>query len=191
MAKQIQCCLCDKVITKKLSDTLKPKTGRPWKRNYCSRDCYNRERANQHLEVKARWLNFQRQVWGTTELNRMDVGKSKIVGRKGEILARDRHLPAEGFTDIIDFSSLNNQFFIDFVATYNGERVLVDATVKLKAYIPKKIRLANALSMRLFIIHVSVTDTSLYFLHEVPPLTRSVVRVPASFIRKLASERGL
>jgi len=121
----------------------------------------------------------------------MDVEKSKAFGRQGEILARDRHLPTEDFTEIVDFAGHSNQFFIDFIATYQSERVLVDATIKLKAYIPAKIYLAKALQMRLFVIHVSLADASLYYLHEVPLLSNTTVRVPAAFIRKLAAERGL
>ncbi len=191
MKKQVQCCLCSKIVSKKLSDTLKPKTGRPWKRLYCSKACYNRERANQQLEAKRRWLHYQRQVWGTTELKRMDVAKCKSFGRQGEVLARDRHLPAEGFTNIVDFSGHTNQFFVDFVATYQGERVLIDATIRLHASIPNKIFMAKALGMRLFIIFVSLKDTSLFFIKEVPPLSRAGMKIPAGFIRKSAIERGL
>lgn len=189
MAEEIQCCLCGKIVRKALNEG--SRTGRPWKRHYCSRACYNQERAIEYRAIKRRWDHFQREVWGTTSLKRMDVGKCMSFGRKGEVLARDKHLPAEGFTDIVDFAGLTNQFFIDFIATYNGERVLVDATIKINAYIPKKIKLARALGMRLFIIHVSIIDTSLYFLREVPKLSNSVVKVPAGFIRKVATDRGL
>lgn len=190
MAEQVSCFLCGKVVSKKLSDSLNPRTGRPWKNSYCSAECYAKWRANQHLAIKKRWLEFQRKIWGTTEVGRFDAANAKPFGRKGEIVARDEHLPANGFTDIVDFAGHSNQFFVDFVATYQGERVLVDATIKLKAYIPTKSRLAAALGMRLFIIHVAIADSRIYFLHEVPH-TCKATRVPAAFIRKLAVDKGM
>ncbi len=136
-----------------------------------------------HLDLKRKWSLFQRQVWGTTELGRFDVSKAKLVGRDAEILARDVILPGLGFSEIDDFSGHSNQFFVDFVATFQGERVLVDATIKLKAYVPDKSFIASALRMKLFILHVSPVRSDLYFLHELVP-GRSVIRVPAAFIRE-------
>jgi hypothetical protein len=187
---KITCLICEIEITKKMSDALNPKTGRPWKHNFCSKEHYLRWRADRHLAVKKKWLQFQREIWGTTEIGRFNVAKAKPFGRIGEIIARDKHLPANGFTDIADFSGHSNQFFIDFIATYQRHRVLVDATIKLKAYIPEKTRLAAALGMRLFIIHVAIINPSIYFLHEVPVTCRQT-RVPAAFIRELAAKKGL
>lgn len=98
-------------------------------------------------------------------------------------MARDEYLPKEGFSDIFDLSAMSNQFFIDFVATYRRRRVLVDATVKLKAYIPEKVRLARALRMPLFIMHIAPGRRGLYYLNEVPE-DLVVSRVPAIFIRR-------
>ena len=139
-------------------------------------------RAEIHLECKRRWLHFQRQVWGTSELKRFDVARSKPIGRVAEVLARDQFLPANGFTNIDDFSGYSNGFFCDFVATKDGKRVLVDATVKLKAYIPHKVKMAKSLGMVLFIIHVSPLG-KLYHINKMEP-DRTVCRVPAAFIRK-------
>ena len=150
------CEICNTPVTKKSSDILNHRTGRPWKHKFCSRLCYNRWRANRHNEIKQDWLKFQRDVWGTIPLGQFEVCHARGYGRKAEFLARDVYLPAEGFTEISDMSGLSNQFYIDFIATYNGQRVLVDATVKLKAYIPEKILLARALRMPLYMIHVSV-----------------------------------
>lgn len=144
----------------------------------------SKTRAEIHLECKRRWLHFQRQVWGTSELKRFDVAKSKVVGRVAEVLARDQFLPASGFSDIDDWSGHSNQFFCDFVATKDGKRVLVDATVRLKAHIPEKVKLARSLGMALFIIHVAPTG-KLFYINEVQP-GRKVTRVPAAFIRKHA-----
>lgn len=184
----MNCTQCAEVIPhKKNSDTINRKTGRPWKHPFCGVDCYNRWKADQHLATKAKWLSFQRDVWGTTEIGRSDPSKARGVGRTAEIIARDLILPKEGFSDIYDLSGMSNQFFIDFVASYKGERVLVDATIKLKAYFPEKAALAAALRMRLFIIHISPKSKDVYFLHEVVP-GRKVTRVPASYIRQLQKE---
>lgn len=161
--------------------------GRPWKHTFCSRNCYNEWRKEKRREIDRNRHKFRREVWGTIPLGRFDVAKSKSYGREAEILAVNTHLPAEGFSEIDDFSGCSNQFFIDFVATYEGQRVLVDATVKLHAWIPNKVRLAKSLGMRLFIIHVSLAREGLYFIQEVP-WDRTTVRVPMRFIREKFEE---
>lgn len=175
------CHQCKEPCEKKPSDHT-PK-GRPWKHTFCDRVCYDRWRAERHAEVKARWLRFQREVWGTLPIERQKPAGTRAYGRKFEVLARTIYLPQEGFTEITDLSAMSNQFFVDFVATYRGRRVLVDATAKLKTYVPEKVGLAKALHMRLFIIHVAPGREGLYHLNEL--CGDSVVcRVPATLIRK-------
>lgn len=185
---EFTCAQCGKPFEKRPS--ARRTNGRPRKHTFCTDGCYDRWRADQHLATKSKWLSFQREVWGSTELARHDVGRAKAIGRKAEVLARDELLPREGFTEIVDLSNLSNQFFIDFVATFRGARVLVDATIKLKAYVPDKARLAEALRMPLFIIHVAPKG-GLYFLHP-KPLSQgaSVCRIPAAFIRQVAEKQG-
>lgn len=159
-------------------------TGRPWKHRFCDRHCYARWRAGRHLALKSDWLRIQREVWGTSEIGRREVGKSREVGRRAEVLARDTILPSLGFTEITDMSGLSNQFYVDFVATLDGRRVLVDATIKLKGHIPEKVTLATALRMPLYILHVSPSTDGLFWLNG--PITNAAVsRVPAAFIRSL------
>lgn len=158
--------------------------GRPRKHAFCTQKCYDRWRADQHLGTKARWLRFQREVWGTTPFERHNPAGARDYGRKFELLALTAYLPREGFTDIDNLSEFSNQFFVDFVASYSGQRVLVDATVKLKAYVPEKMGLAKALRMRLFIIHIAPGRVGLYHINEVPH-GRVVSRVPAAIIRDL------
>lgn len=118
-------------------------------------------------------------------MGRQEVGKgARAKGREAEIKALTEFLPREGFTEIVDLSGLSNQFFIDFVATFEGRRVLVDATVKLKAYFPHKARMAAALRMPLYFIHVAPNDSGLYFIGRVPE-GQVVQRVPARFFRDL------
>lgn len=181
---QFQCHQCREHFVKERSARTN-KGGRPRKHVFCNQACYERWRADQHLKTKARWLLFQREVWGTTEHGFRDVAKARQTARPYEIAARDTFLPREGFTEIVDMSEMSNQFFVDFIATKDGERVLVDATIKLKAYFPAKAKLAEALGMKLFFIHIAPAGGGLYYLHEVPS-GRKVVRVPAAFIRALA-----
>lgn len=94
-----------------------------------------------------------------------------------------RILPALGFSQISDMSECSNQFYVDFVATKDGKRVLIDATVKLKAYVPKKAQLALALEMDLYILHVSPKNEKMFVLNKMP-VNRVVSRVPAQRIRE-------
>ncbi len=183
----ITCHQCGKTVEKPACEVA-PK-GRAWKHPFCDAQCYAQWRAKRHLLFKANWLRLQREVWGTTEHGPGRVRGARQTGRAAEILARDMYLPAEGFTEIDDFKALSNQFFVDFIATYGGRRVLVDATIKLKAYLPHKARLAASLRMPLYIIHVAPARIGLYYLHQIAP-GRIVCRVPAAFIRSLLPEEA-
>lgn len=171
------------VAPTKPANRLNRRTGRPWKHPFCNRACYDNWRRKQHLNVKARWLRFQRRIWGTAPAGRRQPQHMKAWARRSEALARDRILPGLGFAEVVDMSGLSNQFFVDFIATYRGFRVLVDVTVKLKAYVPEKAALARALWMDLFVLHVSPRDPALFFLNLMPG-GRVVSRVPAVLIRQ-------
>ncbi len=184
---QFTCHQCGQPCEKKPSDHVQK--GRPWKHTFCNQECYDRWRAERHLEVKAQWLRFQREVWGTVPIERHRPAGAREYARQFEEKARLTYLPQLGFTEIVDLSAMSNQFFVDFVATFKGRRVLVDATVKLKAYVPEKVGLANALRMRLFIIHVAPGREGLFHLNEVRG-GRVVSRVPAALIREHAELRA-
>jgi hypothetical protein len=110
-----------------------------------------------------------------------------VYGRQAELLAIQFYLPREGFTEIDDFSNSSNQFYVDFIATYKDRRVLVDATVKLKAWVPEKSALALSLRMPLYVIHVSLIHENLYFINEVHAGLK-ISRVSAKFIRQKYAE---
>lgn len=179
---RLVCHTCGVGIRKKPSDA-KSRTGRPYKHTFCDAACYARWRADRHNASKRDWLRIQREVWGTTEAGRFEVGLAKHHGRRAEVLAKDRILPFLGFSEIDDLSGYSNQFFVDFIATYRASRVLVDATIKLKAYVPEKLRIAAALRMPLYILHISIKSDDIYWLSEARE--RPVSRVPAAFIRSL------
>lgn len=178
---EISCHQCGTRATKYLA-AIRLRGGQR-KHSFCGNDCYDLWRRDERLRFEKEQLAFRREVWGTAAFERRaPQGKyARQVGRQAEIVARDRILPAIGFSEIEDLSGMSNQFFIDFVATYGGLRVLVDATIKLKAYVPEKSRLALALRMPLYILHVSPKSEDLYYLNSLAP-GRVVCRVPATFI---------
>lgn len=178
------CYQCEKPCEKFMRN-MGLKNGRPWKHKFCGMECYNRWRKDQHLAVKRKWLIFQREVWGTIPFERFKPSGARGYAKKYEKMAEKLYLPKEGFTNIVNFTEMSNQFFVDYVASKLGRRVLVDATVKLKAYVPKKMRMAEALGMDLYVIHVSPLKEGLYHLNKMKPGT-SVSRVPAKVIRKLS-----
>lgn len=114
------------------------------------------------------------------------MATARPYGKAAEKRAVDHVLPGLGFTDIVNFSNMSNQFFVDFVATYQGKRVLVDATIKMKAYIPEKVKLADALRMPLYILHLSAIYDDVFWLHKAP-VGAKCLTVPAKYIRDLES----
>ncbi len=182
-----RCASCVREISKaKLSRIRRSRRlGRPWKREFCGSACYRNWIKKRHLENKARWLRFQRSVWGTTGAERRRPDQRGPWGRKAEIAAKDSILPALGFSGIVDTSDASNSFFVDFIATKGRKKVLVDSTVKLKAYVPSKARMAEALGMDLYILHVAPKDHYLFVLNKIQK-GRVVSRVPAERIRAWA-----
>lgn len=142
-----------------------------------------------HAARKAEYGRFCRELWGGSGRGHRQVGGgwAKPYGRIFEQVARETILPAEGFTEVDDWSEWSNQFLVDFIATWNGERVLVDITAKISAYVPAKKRLARSLRMRLFILHVSPREPTTYWLAEPEGPTS---KVPASVLHKLHSNLG-
>jgi len=184
----LRCYDCHKQMHKKPSDrNPRSRNGRPWKHVFCNRICYATWRAKRHRKFKRDRHHFFRQIWGTTPLRRAHPKNARAVGRRAEIQARNLILPALGFTEIDDLSAMSNQFFIDFVATFRGKRVLVDATIKMTAHVPEKTALAKALQMPLFILHVSPKNPALYFLQRAA-WDRRTMKVPSAFIRKAENQ---
>jgi hypothetical protein len=180
---EVICEYCKNKILRKPYE-VPPKGKRP-KVFFCNWVCKKKWLHERHLFFKRRLKHFARNVWGTTPLERFGVGKSMQYGRKAEKFALETILPGLGFTEIVDFTNYSSQFYIDFVATYNGERVLVDATIKLSAYAIKKVKIADALRMPLYIVHVS-PNNSLFYLKKLPK-GQVTSKVPMSFIREHAA----
>jgi hypothetical protein len=181
MSEQVTCYDCGKVQERSPSDL--HRMGRPTKYFFCSRLCYKNHRRKIHNGLKVKLLPFIRSVWGTTEMAKHDVGKARKIGRIAELKCK-QYLAQEGFEMIADLSEKSNQFYIDFICIYQGQRVLVDATIKIKAHVPEKVFLANALGLDLYIIHVSPSTENLYYIQKMKPGV-SGCRLPMAFIHSL------
>jgi hypothetical protein len=120
-----------------------------------------------------------RRLWGgAPELDFPHEGRQ--YGKSIEKYALQFILPKLGFSEIYDCTLLSNQFFFDFIATYEGQRVLLDVTARVRAYVPQKINLANALRMRCFLLFVSPKFDGRYYLCEPKNKTTNV---PPNIVR--------
>jgi hypothetical protein len=139
------------------------------------------------LVSKRKISRFIRKLWGTTSLKRFEARLAMPYGRRAEKRALKYVLPKLGFKNIINFTSWSSQFYIDFVAFYRGKRVLVDATIKLTAWVPGKMKLANALGMDLYILHIS-PNGKLFWLKKMPK-NEVTSKIPMAFIRKYSKNK--
>ncbi len=179
------CYFCGKVVHKRPC-YIAPK-GRPWKRTFCNSKCYAGWRRIERQKYERELLKKLREVWGTIPAGRFEVQKARQYGKRFEAIAEKAYLPQLGFTDVVNLSSMSNQFFVDFVATCRNKRVLVDITIKLNAYVPEKIKLADALHMQLYILHVSPKTRELFYLRKMPKGQRTS-KVPAKFLRSMSGK---
>ena len=128
-------------------------------------------------------LSYLRSFWGSSGLKQGEVGtRASKVGRSFEQRAL-LTLEKLGFSDVEWVSARIQSFPFDFIATKDGERVLADATVKIRCRSHTKLWLAKSLGMRLFILHVSPAHEDLHYLQE--PKT-GCFGIPSSFFHSLA-----
>lgn len=106
-------------------------------------------------------------------------------------MARDRFLGPLGFSEVVDCSEMSTGFFVDFIATYQAQRVLVDVTIKMDARAEHKIPMARALGMRLFYIHIPPAHPEEYYFHEIDVANRTTVKVPLRHIHGMYSRLGV
>lgn len=161
----------------------------PARRYFCNKDHYNRWRAENavfdHEKAHRQYHQYTRAIWGGSGKGRAEIAHwAQEIGRKFEVYTLEYILPMEDFTEVVDLSGSTSNFFIDFVATKDGQRVLVDATIKFNAHVPKKTLLAEALQMPLYIVHVPPAAPHLYHIQQVPN-QRTHVRVPMAHIHKM------
>ncbi len=77
-------------------------------------------------------------------------------------------MPGLGFTELYDVTKFRRFVPFDFVATYRGERVLVDVTTgvtKSGPNLKSANRLATALRMKLFLVFIK-PDFSAYYVRD-------------------------
>ena len=132
-------------------------------------------------------------VWGVGIVNGQfgkwtteDAKRAYAVGKRFEEWAGKTVLPAEGFSEIECLSDIQRGSPVDFVATKNGKRVLVDVTIRQGTGIEHKVKMAKALRMDLYIIHVSPVHQNRYWVDEIKSYERVYSKVPNQIIRDLA-----
>jgi hypothetical protein len=173
------------------------RSARAFRTTFCSREHYfayrtahaTYDQAEGVERLHREYEQFKRRLWGGSGYGAKEVGPwARRYGRRYEEIARDVILPAHGFTEIDDWSGQSNVFFVDFVATREGQRVLVDVSCKWSAYVPEKVRFAASLRMPLYLLMVAPADpTRRYWLHLTKP-GRTVFKVPMALFRAWAEE---
>ena len=126
---------------------------------------------------------YIRNLWGSTGVSPGTFGGASRIGRSYEERGR-RTLEAIGFSDVDWVSSKIPSFPFDYIATLDGQRVLVDATVKIKGRATAKFDLSRSLGMRLFLLHLSPLHEGLHFLNEIQS---GCYVIPSSFFHSLQS----
>ena len=125
------------------------------KRFYCTQACKRKSLTAQHSRyvshnrahineyVKARRIR----IWGES---------NPQIAQNAEKFAMETLLPGLGFTELYHASAINRFFPFDFIATYQGQRVLVDVTtgVSKKLVSTYQQSLAEALRMPIFVLFV-------------------------------------
>ena len=136
--------------------------------NYCSKECRTKNNTAQH----ARYVSKNRQhvnayvrerklrIWGRS---------NRKIAIEAERLAAHKILPLLSFSEIYHVSSVHWSFPFDIIATYQGERVLLDVTTGMEKTIIHQKRIAGALRMRFLILFVKPDLTAYYLATKVDP----------------------
>jgi len=127
------------------------------RRRYCSSNC----RKNAKTQSERRCKEKKRLLWGFTGYKNSGI-KLRDSGRPFEAIGTEV-LSQLGFNDVWFGCEKNRGFLVDFIATYDNKRVLIDVTSGIRKNIKFKSELARALKMPLFILFIS-PDFSKYFL---------------------------
>lgn len=144
--KDFTCKICGKVFHKP----------NRYRYSYCSEQCRIKGKAlvhrmyakenGEHLRAYEKQRRYK--IWGTS---------NRETGNIAELFAMRRLLPSLGFTNIFHASSDRRFVPFDFVATFQGDRVLVDVTTGMRksgGYSKTGIMVANALHMRLIRVFI-------------------------------------
>lgn len=96
----------------------------------------------------------------------------------------ERVLPSLGFSNIQALNLISGNSPWDFAASYQGERVLVDASSHPTKSVKSKNAMASAIGLRFFVVMISPNDPEVFHLAEMRAGQVSV-SVPREIIRKL------
>lgn len=130
--------------------------------SYCSNECRKKVSTAQHARYVAKnrahirdYVRERKQrIWGKSD---------RLIAIEAEKLAVSRILPGLGFSEISHLSNLNSFFPFDIVATFHGEKVLVEVTTGMAKTLSRQRIIANALGMSIIVLFIS-PDLRLFFL---------------------------
>jgi hypothetical protein len=161
----------------------KPFKGKgPGKWSYCSKECRTRNNTAQH----ARYVSKNRQhVNAYARERKLTIrGRSnRKIAIKAQRLAAHKILPLLGFSEIYHVSSVHWSFPFDIIATYHGERILLDVTTRTEKSIIRQKKIAGALRMRFLILFVKPDPMTYYLSTEVES---NYVKFRESELREIA-----
>ena len=138
----------------------------PGKWSYCSKECRTKNNTVQH----ARYVSKNRQhvnAYARERKLRIWGSSNRKIAIKAERLAAHKILALLGFSEIYHVSSVHWSFPFDIIATYQGERILLDVTTGMEKSITHQKRIAGALRMRFLILFVKPDLTAYYLATEV------------------------
>jgi hypothetical protein len=122
---------------------------------YCSKLCKQKSQTASHARyVSANRAHIRQyakdrkaRFWGISDYQ---------TGLKAESFAMEKVLPKLGFIDVYHASAAYRLFPFDFIATYEGQRVLIDVTTGMAKMAGDKQRLSisKALMMPVYILFI-------------------------------------
>ena len=110
-------------------------------------------------------------------------------GRKFEVLAARMLFPKLGLTDVVDLNDIVVTAPFDFVASFGGDRIAIDVSIKWQKRVDKKAPLAAAFGLPFFLLLVCPHSPEFFFFTKVAVTAKSV-RVPFSVLPSIADKTG-
>ena len=103
--------------------------------------------ASHRIHVKELTKAWKKRIWGES---------SPEIAMRAEKFAMERILPRLGFIELYHASTVKRFVPFDLIATYNGQRVLIDVTTAVSKTLVKSFQqsFADALRMPLYVLFV-------------------------------------
>ena len=140
-----------------------------------SRVAYHKHRAR-HLGYMHKHDEKIKNLWHGNSLLR--YYHPQVMGEIGEVIGM-AWLKKLGFQDLHKLTDIASHFPFDIVGTYQDSRVLVDVTTDIgKSKLARRYKLAQALGLRFFVLHVSLDGAKSKFIeiHSNQNVTRVEVK---------------